>query len=75
MLNYTNGFSCAIDNDKGDFIINFIQRIPKIEGEGIPEEETIENVSSVVMNKVTAGKLLSALKELLETEDVVNEED
>lgn len=69
MLQYVNGFSCAMDNEREDFIINFVQRIPKIEDEGMQEEMITENISSLVMNKNVAERLLDALKEMLDTED------
>lgn len=73
MLQYVNGFSCAIDSEKEDFIINFVQRIPRFEIEGIQEDMITENVTSLVMGKAVAEKLLKALQEMLETEIQIDE--
>ncbi len=66
MLQYVNGFSCAVDNEKEEFIINFVQRIPKIDENGIQEELTTEAVSSIVMGVGVAEKLFHTLEEMLE---------
>ncbi len=66
MLQYVNGFSCAVDNEKKEFIINFVQRIPKIDENGIQEELTTEAVSSIVMGVGVAEKLFHTLEEMLE---------
>ncbi len=66
MVQYVNGFSCALDSEKEDLIINFVQRIPVIEEDGILEEAQVENVASVVMGKIVAEKLLDVLKEILD---------
>lgn len=69
MLHYVNGFSCAMDNEREDFIIHFVQRIPKVGDEGMEEEMITENISSLVMGKNVAEKLLSALQEMLNIEE------
>lgn len=66
MLQYVNGFSCAVDSEKEEFIINFVQRIPKINENGIQEELTTETVSSIVMGVAVAERLLDTLEEMLE---------
>lgn len=66
MLTYVNGFSCAVDSE--NFIINFVQRNPKIEAEGIQDEMVVESVASLVMSKAAAGRLLDALQEMLDVE-------
>lgn len=66
MLQYVNGFSCAVDNEKEEFIINFVQRIPKIDENGIQEELTTEAVFSIVMGVGVAEKLFHTLEEMLE---------
>lgn len=68
MLHYVNGFSCAMDSDKEEFIIDFVQRVPKIELDGIQEDMVTESVASLVMGKAVAERLLKALKEMLDTE-------
>lgn len=68
MLQYVNGFSCAIDSEKEDVILNFVQRSPVIDEEGIQEETQVETVSSLIMGKAVAERLLEALEELLTSE-------
>lgn len=55
-----------MDNEKEEFIINFVQRIPKIDENGIQEELTTEAVSSIVMGVGVAEKLFHTLEEMLE---------
>lgn len=69
MLQFVNGFSCAVDSEKKEFIINFVQRIPKIDDEGMQTETIVENVSSIVMGKSLAEKLVDAVQGMLETEE------
>lgn len=69
MLQFVNGFTCAVDSEKQEFIINFIQRIPKIEDGGIQSETIVENVSSIVMGKSLAEKLVEAVQDMLEAEE------
>lgn len=65
MLQYVNGFSCAMDEEKEDFMIHFVQRIPNLEEGDLQEEMITENVASIVMGKAMAEKLLDALNEML----------
>lgn len=69
MLQYTNGFSCAMDNEKESLIINFIQEMPQIDNGAMKDETMIENVTTLVMDKATAEKLLNALKQMLGDEN------
>ena len=69
MLQYTNGFSCAMDNEKESLIINFIQEMPQIDNGAMKDETMIENVTTLVMDKVTAEKLFNALKQMLGDEN------
>ncbi|MDO4328126.1 MAG: DUF3467 domain-containing protein [Lachnospiraceae bacterium] len=69
MLQYINGFSCAMDDEKEEFMINFVQRLPMIKDGNIQEEMAAETVSSIVMRKAVAEQLYDALKELLEQND------
>lgn len=68
MLQFTNGFSCAMDQEKEEIMINFVQQIPKIENDGKPQGVQTEEVIKLVMGKVLAQNLLDALTEIL-TED------
>lgn len=69
MLQYTNGFSFALDREKESLIMNCVQRIPKIIDGKMGEETEVENVATLVMDKTTAETLLKALKTLLENEE------
>lgn len=69
MLQYVNGFSCAIDEEKREFILNFVQRFPKIKEGNIGEEMEIEVISSLAMDKKVAERLRSALNDVLEDEN------
>ena len=69
MLQFTNGFSCAMDQEKGELIINFLQQSPKIGAAGKADEVKEEEVISLVMGKVLAQNLADSLSEILETSD------
>lgn len=69
MLQYTNGFSCAMDQENGSMIINFVQKMPKIVNGVMDEETGVENVAAVVMDRSTAENLLDALKQMLGDEE------
>lgn len=68
MLQYVNGFSCAMDSEKDEMIIKLLQRSPDFtdDNDGVIMDE----VTTIVMGKVTAQRLLKGLREMLEDEDV-----
>ena len=68
MLQFTNGFSCAMDSEKDEMIIKLLQRSPDFtdDNDGVIMDE----VATIVMGKVTAQRLLEGLREMLEDEDV-----
>ena len=68
MLQYVNGFSCAMDAEKDEMIIKLLQRSPDFtdDNDGVIMDE----VTTIVMGKVTAQRLLEGLREMLEDEDV-----
>lgn len=68
MLQYVNGFSCAMDSEKDEMIIKLLQRSPDFtdDNDGVIMDE----VAPIVMGKVTAQRLLEGLREMLEDEDV-----
>ena len=68
MLQYVNGFSCAMDSEKDELIIKLLQRSPDFtdDNDGVIMDE----VAKIVMGKVTAQRLLEGLKEMLEDEVV-----
>ena len=69
MLQFTNGFSCAMEKQKEELMINFIQQIPEIGDDGKTENVRIEEVINLVMGKVMAQNLLEALSEILSEDD------
>ena len=68
MLQYVNGFSCAMDSEKDEMIIKLLKRSPDFtdDNDGVIMDE----VATIVMGKVTAQRLLEGLREMLEDEDV-----
>ena len=52
MLQYVNGFSCAMDSEKDELIIKLLQRSPDFtdDNDGVIMDE----VATIVMGKVTA---------------------
>lgn len=68
MLQYVNGFSCAMDSEKDELIIKLLQRSPDFtdDNDGVIMDE----VATIVMGKVIAQRLLEGLREMLEDEDV-----
>ena len=68
MLQYVNGFSCAMDSEEDEMIIKLLQRSPDFtdDNDGVIMDE----VATIVMGKVTAQRLLEGLREMLEDEDV-----
>lgn len=65
MLQYTNGFSCAMDQEKEELIISFVQQIPEIGEDGETTNIRAEEVVNLVMGKVMAQNLLNGLTEML----------
>ena len=68
MLQYVNGFSCAMDSEKDELIIKLLQRRPDFTDD--IDGVIMEEVATIVMGKVTAQRLLEGLKEMLEDEVV-----
>lgn len=71
MLQFTNGFSCAMDQEKEELMINFIQQIPELGEDGKTKGIRAEEVAQLVMGKVLARNLLDALTEILEEENSI----
>ena len=65
MVQYVNGVSCAINEEKGEFMLNYTQRFPKIVQGNLEDENETEVVSSLVMNTQVAERLRDALNDLL----------
>lgn len=49
MLQFTNGYACAIDQEKGEVMIQFVQQMPEFEDES--QRVRTEEVASLVMGK------------------------
>ena len=71
MLQFTNGFTCALDQEKEELIITFVQQVPKIENDGKATHIEVEEVVKLVMGKVTAQNLIEGLSEVLANDDNV----
>lgn len=69
MLQFTNGFSCAMDQKKEELMINFVQQVPEIGEDGKTQSVQVEDVIKLVMGKVLAQDLLDALTEILVEDD------
>lgn len=62
MLQFTNGYACAIDQEKGEVMIQFVQQMPEFEDES--QRVRTEEVASLVMGKKTAENLIKSLQEI-----------
>lgn len=68
MLQFTNGFTCAMDRKKGEVIINFMQQTPQFDSAGNVQSVSIETTNSMVMNRITAEELIANLNDILSEE-------
>ena len=71
MLQFTNGFSCAMNQEKEELVISFVQQIPEIGEDGKTNNIKVEEVANLVMGKVTAQNLLNGLIEMLSDYDEI----
>lgn len=69
MLQFTNGFTCAMNQDKGELFITFVQQFPKIDEDGNTTNVEVEKVVELVMGKDTAQNLIDGLNEVLTNDD------
>ena len=65
MLQFTNGFTCARDQEKEELIITFVQQVPELDKDGNATSVKTEEVVKLVMGKVTAQNLVDGLIEVL----------
>lgn len=72
MLQFTNGFSCAMDQEKEELIITFVQQVPEIGEDGKTTTVKVEEVTKLVMGKVTAQNLSDGLVEILADDNTEN---
>jgi hypothetical protein len=68
MLQFTNGFACAVDGDKTEVIINFMQNHPNFDKDGNVAGTASESVVSIVMQHEMAAELASALLKMLSSD-------
>lgn len=68
MLQFTNGFSCAMDQSKGEMIIKFLQQFPDLDDAGNIVDVQREEVVTLAMSTVTAKNLVDVLGEILNDE-------
>lgn len=73
MLQFTNGFSCAMDQSKGEMILKFFQQSPNLNDEGQVVDVQRENVVDLAMSTVTARNLVEIMGEILNDEQDENE--
>lgn len=71
MLQFTNGFTCAVNQEKGEVMITFLQQSPQIGDDGKMTSVKTEEIVSLVMGRVVTKNLLDSLTEILETNDAV----
>lgn len=67
MMQYTNGFSCALDSESGELIIKFLQQAPIIKEDGITKDVAIDEVTELIMPNKMAKQLSLALNNLFES--------
>ncbi len=65
MLQFTNGFTCARDQEKEELMITFVQQVPEFDEDGNATHVKVEEVVKLAMGKVTAQNLVDGLLEVL----------
>ena len=65
VLQFTNGFTCAMNQDKGELFITFVQQVPEFDEDGNATNVEVEEVVKLAMGKVTAQNLIDSLNEVL----------
>jgi len=66
MFQYTNGFSCAMDRERTELRIRFLQHSPDFGTDNQLGGMRNEEVASLIMNRDTALRLAEALNQILE---------
>lgn len=66
MLQFTNGFSCALDHENEELIVHFLQQAPRIGEDGAVADVRTEEVITLVMGKAVAENLAETLTEMLD---------
>ena len=70
MLQYTNGFSCALSNDSGELIIKFFQQTPIVKENKITPDIKIEEVTEVIMPNNIAKHLANGLMTIMSKNEI-----
>jgi hypothetical protein len=70
MLQYTNGFSCALSNDSGELIIKFFQQTPIVKENKITPDIKIEEVTEVIMPNNIAKQLANGLMTIMSKNEI-----
>ena len=65
MMQYVNGFSGAMDIEKGEVILTLLQQIPQIGEDGNVIGVQVEEVDKIVMGNVVAKNLMESIQEML----------
>lgn len=68
MMQYANGFSCALSADSGELIIRFLQQSPVFKEDGSTEESKVNEVTEIIMPNNVAKQLAYALDSLANSE-------
>ncbi len=66
MMQYTNGFSCALNADSGELIVKFVQQTPVFKENGITNETNINDITEIIMPHNVAKQLAIALNSILD---------
>lgn len=70
MMQYTNGFSCALSNDSGELIIKFVQQTPIVKEDGSTPDTKIEEVTEVIMPNNIAKQLANGLMTIMSENEI-----
>lgn len=70
MMQYTNGFSCALSNDSGELIIKFFQQTPIVKENKITSDIKIEEVTEVIMPNNIAKQLANGLMTIMSENEI-----
>ena len=67
MVKYVNGFSCIVNNESKQLLMNFVQNFPKISEDGFDSSNIVsESVATIAMDLELVEKMYQALKSIFE---------
>lgn len=65
-VEYINGFSCAINEDRNELVINFLRTMPKTNEEGDFEDGVeASRICTIIMNSDNAMNLKNSIENLI----------